>query len=66
MAKKEKMVDSATLHHANLAVLAEQAGNYEDAANQWRKASETSPKPDVSALYAEAAKRCDRRLNKKI
>ena len=66
MAKKSTEVDSCTLHYANLAVLAERAGNYEDAARQWRVASGASLNPESSALYEEAAKRCERRLKEKI
>ncbi len=62
MAKKGSAVDSMRLHYANLAVLAEQAGNFEDAARQWRRASEASLKLDSTLLYEEAAKRCERKL----
>ncbi len=61
MAKKGPAVDSGNLYYANLAVVAEQAGNYEDAAKQWRRASGASRKPDSIVLYEEAAKRCERR-----
>jgi hypothetical protein len=61
MAKKGTEIDSGTLYYANLAVLAEQAGNYESAAEQWCTASRASPNPDTSILYEEAAKRCERR-----
>jgi len=57
MAKKGAAVDCGTLYYANLAVLAERAGNYEDAAKQWRRASAASLKPEAMALYEEAAKR---------
>jgi hypothetical protein len=66
MAKKGTVVDSDTLHYANLAVLAEQAGNYDDAAKQWRSASGASVKADLIALYEEAAKRCERRSREKL
>ncbi len=61
MAKKATAGDYAYLYYANLAVVAEQAGNYEDAAEQWRRASVASLKPDSIVLYEEAAKRCERR-----
>lgn len=61
MAKNEMSLDSGYLYYANLAVFAEQAGNYEDAAKQWRRASGASLKPDSIILYEEAAKRCERR-----
>lgn len=61
MVKKGTAVDPANLYYANLAVAAEQAGNYEDAAKQWRRASGASLKPDSIALYEEAAKRCERK-----
>ena len=66
MAKRSTEVDSCTLHYANLAVLAERAGNYEDAANQWRAASGASLKPDSIVLYEEAAKRCERKSKEKF
>ena len=66
MAKRKSAADPGTLHHASLAVLAEQAGNYEDAARQWRVASGASLNPGSSALYEEAAKRCERRLKEKF
>ena len=52
---------SGILYYANLAVMAERTGNYEDAAKQWRRASGASPNPDTMVLYEEAAKRCERR-----
>jgi hypothetical protein len=61
MAKTGTAFDSGTLYYANLAVLAEQAGDYEDAAKQWRMASTVSLKPETIVLYEEAAKRCERR-----
>ncbi len=66
MAKKGTVVDSEALYYANLAVMAEKAGNYEDAAKQWRKASEGSLKRDAAGLYEEAAKRCERKSKKKL
>lgn len=61
MAKKETTGDTGYLHYANLAVVAEQTGNFEDAAKQWHRASGASPKPDSAILYEEAAKRCERK-----
>jgi hypothetical protein len=61
MAKKGTAGDAAPLYYANLAVVAEQTGNYEDAAKQWRRASGASLKADSIVLYEEAAKRCERR-----
>ena len=61
MATKETAGDHRYLYYANLAVVAEQAGNYEDAAQQWRRASGASLKRDSIVLYEEAAKRCERR-----
>ncbi len=61
MAKKATAVDSGHLYYANLAVVEEQAGNYENAAKQWRRASCASVEPDTIILYEEAAKRCERR-----
>ncbi len=61
MAKKGTEGDSVYLYYANLAVVAERAGNYKDAAKQWHSASGTSLKPDSILLYEEAAKRCERR-----
>ena len=66
MAKKGPAVDSGNLYYANLAVVAEQAGNYEDAAKQWRRASGASLKPDSIVLYEEAAKRCERRSKEEL
>jgi hypothetical protein len=66
MAKKRTAVDSGRLYYANLALMAEQAGNYEDAAKQWRIASGASLKPDSIILYEEAAKRCERRSKEKF
>jgi hypothetical protein len=66
MAKKQTSADSAILYYANLAVVAEQAGNYEDAAKQWRRASGASPKPASMVLYEEAAKRCERKLKEEF
>ena len=66
MAAKGPVLDDRTLYYANLAVLAEQAGNYEDAAKQWRSASGSSVKADTIALYEEAAKRCERRSREKL
>ena len=65
MAKKRTAVDPGTLRYANRAVLAEQAGDYEDAAKQWRGASGASLKPDTIVLYEEAAKRCERTSKEK-
>jgi hypothetical protein len=62
MAQKGTPVDPRILYHANLAVMAELGGNYEDAAMQWRRASVASLRPDSIVLYEEAAKRCERRL----
>jgi len=62
MAKEETSADSRFLYYANLAVAAEQAGNYEDAAKQWRRASGASLRMDSIVLYEEAAKRCERKL----
>jgi hypothetical protein len=61
MARKRTALDVERLYYANLAVTAEQAGNFEDAANQWRRAAGASVKSDVVLLYEEAAKRCERR-----
>ena len=61
MAKKGKAVDLARLYYANLAVVAEQAGDYKDAANQWRRASDVSQRQDNILLYEEAAKRCEQK-----
>ncbi len=61
MAGKGTAVDSSTLYYANLAIAAERVGNYADAAEQWRKASGASLKPESIVLYEEAAKRCERR-----
>ncbi len=61
MAKKGKIVDTKALAHANLAVIAEQAGNFEDAAKYWQEASDASLNPNTRILYGEAAKRCDRK-----
>jgi hypothetical protein len=61
MAKKGTAVDSSALYYANLAVLTEQVGNFQDAAKQWRRASAASLKPEAMVLYEEAAKRCERR-----
>ena len=66
MATKGPVVDDCTLYYANLAVLAEQAGNYEDAAKQWRSASGASVNADTIGLYEEAAKRCERRSRMKL
>lgn len=65
MAKKETAADSECLRYAGLALLAEQAGDYESAAEQWRRASGISPRPDRAVLYEEAAKRCERRSKEK-
>lgn len=61
MAKKPKASKNEHLQYANLAVLAEQAGDYADAAKHWREASQASVKIDSIVLYEEAAKRCERR-----
>ncbi|MEN6439640.1 MAG: hypothetical protein ABFD97_13785 [Syntrophobacter sp.] len=61
MPKSRTSVDSEALHFANLAVMAEQAGNYEEAAKHWAGASEASSGRDKMILYKEAAKRCLRR-----
>lgn len=66
MGKKGVAVDSRTLCYANQAVLAEQAGNYEDAAKQWRLASGSSQVPQATVLYEEAAKRCERKSKEKL
>jgi hypothetical protein len=66
MAKKGTAANPVILHYASLAVLAEQAGNYEDAAKQWRTASGASLEPDTIVLYEEAAKRCERRSKEKF
>jgi hypothetical protein len=65
MANRGTEGDSGHLYYANLAVAAEQAGNYEDAAQQWRRASGASLKPDSIVLYEEAAKRCERRYQRR-
>ena len=61
MGGKGTAVDSGILHYANLAVMAERTGNYEEAAKHWRRASGASLKPDKIVFYEEAAKRCERR-----
>jgi hypothetical protein len=61
MATGQRVGNLGILYYANLAVVAEQAGNYEDAAKMWRRASVASPKLDSVVLYEEAAKRCERR-----
>jgi hypothetical protein len=61
MAKETAVNDSGPLYYAGLAVSAEQAGNYEYAAKQWRRASGESTRADSIILYEEAAKRCDGR-----
>jgi hypothetical protein len=61
MAKKGTEGDTVHLYYANLAVVAERTGNYEDAAKQWHNASGASLKADSILLYKEAAKRCERR-----
>ncbi len=61
MAEKRRVVDSEALQFANLAILAEKVCNYEDAAQYWRKASESTQKTDAVVLYEEAAKRCERK-----
>lgn len=61
MAEKGTAVDPGILYYANLAVMAEQTGDYEYAAKQWRRASGASLKRDSIVLYEEAAKRCERR-----
>lgn len=66
MEKKGKVADSGALYYASLAILAEQAGNYGDAGDQWLKASETCSKPDAMLLYKEAAMRCERRAKEKM
>jgi hypothetical protein len=66
MEKKGTAGDSGHLYYANLAVLSEQAGNYKDAAKQWRSASGASLKADCVVLYEEAAKRCERRSNEEF
>lgn len=63
MAEKETVADFEPLHYANLAVLAEQAGDYEEAAKQWHKASGASLRRDSFLLYGEAAKRCERKAS---
>lgn len=63
MAKKEAAVGSERFYHANLAIMAEEAGNYLDAAGHWRKASAVSSEPAKIVLYEEAAKRCERKAN---
>jgi hypothetical protein len=61
MAKKQAAVDTRNLYYANLAVTAELAGDYEEAAKNWRSASMASSQADSMILYEEAAKRCERR-----
>ncbi len=61
MAEKGTPAGSEYLHYAGLALVAEKTGNYEEAAKQWRKASDASSKLDSAVLYEEAAKRCERR-----
>jgi hypothetical protein len=62
MVQKGTVADPRVLYHANLAVMAELGGNYEDAVKQWRRASVASLRRDCIVLYEEAAKRCERRL----
>ena len=66
MAKNGTAVDSARLYYANLALMAEQVGDYEDAAKQWRRAAGASLKPESIVLYEEAAKRCERRSKERF
>jgi hypothetical protein len=61
MARKRTSEDSRRLHFANLALTAEEEGNYEEAAEQWRKASGASLNRGNVILYEEAAKRCEQR-----
>lgn len=62
LAKKGTTVDSGHLYYIHLALLAEQAGNYEDAAKQWRRASSASLQRDRITLYED---RCEE-VRKKI
>ncbi len=66
MAGKGIAVDSMRLYYANLALMAEQAGNYEEAGKHWRRASCASSTPASIILYEEAAKRCERRSKEKF
>jgi hypothetical protein len=61
MAKKGVPVNSERLYYANLAIIAEQAGNYSDAVGHWRRASGASSERANIILYEEAAMRCERR-----
>ncbi|MGC8491361.1 MAG: hypothetical protein ACP5SH_06460 [Syntrophobacteraceae bacterium] len=64
--KKEKVADTNALFYANLAILAEREGDYENAGKQWHNASEASVKPDSKLLYAQAAMRCEKKAREKI
>ncbi len=66
MAKRGKTVDGRALYYANLAIIAEKTENYEDAARQWRCASEATIQAEAVGLYEEAAKRCERRARVKL
>jgi len=48
-------IDSERLYYANLAVLAEQADDYEDAAKQWRRSSNV-PQLATSATSRSAVR----------
>ncbi len=65
MTNKGSVLDTECFYFANLAVLAEQVGNFVDAAAQWRRASGAAPNPGSMLLYEEAAKRCERRLKER-
>ena len=64
--KKKTVVDSGALYYANLAILAERNGDYENASRQWHRASEASLKPDAMLLYENASDRCERRAREKM
>lgn len=66
MAEKGILPGSEHLYYAGQALMAEQSGNYEEAAKQWRKASGASLKRDSAVLYEEAAKRCERTSKEKF
>ena len=57
MAKKETADGLGYLYYANLAVVAELAGNYDDAAMQWRQASGASPKAGPASFYMKRLRR---------
>lgn len=59
--KRNRVVDARALHYANLAILAERDGDYQDASTQWHRASEASLEPDTTLLYEQAAFRCERK-----